>query len=101
MPPEIDLYEAALRQLNTALRRRPSEEDVQHMADRFRESIARYGNETGTQLVMTSILLLPESIYRMELGFGEKLPDGRRRLNSAETAYALGYALTDGGPDKR
>ena len=100
MPPEKDLYEAALRQLNTALRRRPSEEDVQHMADRFRESIARYGNETGTQLVMTSILLLPESIYRMELGFGEKLPDGRRRLNSAETAYALGYALTDGGPDK-
>jgi len=28
------------------------------------------------------------------------MPDGRRKLNQAEIAYALGYALTDGGPDK-
>ena len=36
----------------------------------------------------------------MELGLGEKMPDGRRKLNQAEIAYALGYALTDAGPDK-
>ena len=100
VPPEIDLYEAALRQLKTALRREPSEEEIRKMSNRFAQSIHAYGNLTGTQLTMTSILLRPEAIYRMELGLGKKLPDGRRRLNDAETAYALGYALTDAGPDK-
>ena len=70
------------------------------MSARLKESIASYGNETGLQLTMTSILLMPESIYRMELGLGEKLPDGRRKLSPPEIAYALGYALTDAGPDK-
>ena len=70
------------------------------MSARLKESIASYGNETGMQLTMTSILLMPESIYRMEMGLGEKLPDGRRKLSQTEIAYALGYALTDAGPDK-
>jgi len=100
MPPSSDLDEAAARQLNTALRRGPSEQDVRKMSARLKESIATYGNETGLQLTLTSILLMPESIYRMELGLGETLPDGRRKLNHNEIAYALGYALTDAGPDK-
>jgi hypothetical protein len=100
MPPEEDLVEAVSRQLQIALRREPTEKDIKTMADRLRESISSFGNETGLQLVMTSILLLPEAIYRMELGLGEELPDGRRRLNAPEIAYAIGYALTDAGPDK-
>jgi hypothetical protein len=100
MPPQADLEDAVTRQLKTALRRQPSADDIGKMSARLKQSIASYGNETGMQLTMTSILLMPEAIYRMELGFGEKLPDGRRRLSQAEIAYALGYALTDAGPDK-
>ena len=100
MPPEEDLIDAVTRQLRSALRREPTEGDIETMAKRLRESITSFGNESGLQLVMTSILLMPEAIYRMELGFGETLPDGRRRLSGPEIAYAIGYALTDGGPDK-
>lgn len=100
MPPQTDLNDAVTRQLKTALRREPSAEDIAKMYARLKKSIANYGNETGMQLTMTSILLMPEAIYRMEMGLGGKLPDGRRKLSQAEIAYALGYALTDGGPDK-
>lgn len=99
-PSEDDLREAVARQLKTALRREPTEADVTKMAARLKESIAKYGNKTGTQLTLASILLMPEAIYRMELGLGEELPDGRRMLNQAEIAYAIGYALSDAGPDK-
>lgn len=100
MPPQEDLDEAVSRQLKSALRRQPSDADILKMSVRLKESIASYGNETGMKLTLTSILLMPEAIYRMELGFGEEMPDGRRKLSQAEIAYALGYALTDGGPDK-
>ena len=100
MPPQADLEDAVTRQLKTALRRQPSAGDITKMSARLGESIASFGNKTGMQLTMTSILLMPESIYRMEMGLGEKRPDGRRKLNPAEIAYALGYALTDSGPDK-
>ena len=100
LPPQKDLDEAVSRQLKTALRRTPSDEDISKMASRLKESISSYGNETGLQLTLTSILMMPEAIYRMEMGLGEKLPDGRRLLNQAEIAYALGYALTDAGPDR-
>lgn len=100
MPSEQDLDEAVSRQLKTALRRAPNAEDITKMSARLRGAIEAYGNETGTQLTLTSILMMPEAIYRMELGLGEVTPDGRRMLNPAEIAYAVGYALTDGGPDK-
>ena len=100
MPPEVDLVDAASRQLKTALRRTPSPKDIEKMSARLKESIQSFGNYTGLQLTLTSILMMPESIYRMELGLGEKLPDNRRKLSQAEIAYALGYALTDRGPDK-
>lgn len=100
MPSEEDLDETVARQLRQALRREPTAEDISKMSVRLKESITSYGNKTGTLLTLTSILMMPEAIYRMELGFGETLPDGRRKLNDTEIAYALGYALTDGGPDK-
>ncbi len=92
--------EAVTRVLKAALRRNPETEDITRMSVRLEKSITEYGNQTGLQITMTSILLMPESIYRMEMGLGKKLPDGRRMLSSAEIAYALGYALTDAGPDR-
>lgn len=100
LPPETEINDAVTRQLTTALRRKPSEEDISKMSNRLKDSITSYGNKTGLQLTLTSILMMPESIYRMELGFGQTMPDGRRKLNQTEIAYALGYALTDAGPDK-
>lgn len=100
MPPEEDLEEAVTRQLKTALRRTPTDDEIATMSARLMEGISSFGNLTGLELTLTSILMMPEAIYRMEMGMGETLPDGRRVLNQAEIAYALGYALTDSGPDK-
>jgi len=99
-PSEADVVEAVTRQLKTALRRQPTADDITTMTARLSQSIASFGNETGLQVTLTSILLMPEAIYRMEIGLGKQLPDGRRMLSQAEIAYALGYALTDAGPDK-
>ena len=100
MPLDADLAEAVERQLKIALRRNPTVEDIEKMSARLKSNLAAYGKETGTMLTMTSILMMPESIYRIELGLGEKMPDGRRKLNQPEIAHALGYALMDAGPGK-
>ena len=100
MPKDLELHEAAESQLKTALRRKPTDADIKRISARFKSSIIAYGNDTGTRLTMISILMMPESIYRIELGLGEKMPDGRRKLSQQEIAYALAYALTDAGPDK-
>lgn len=88
MPPETDLTEAVSRQLKTALRCTPSDKDIKKMSARLKESIDSFGNFTGLQLTLTSILMMPEFIHRMELGLGEKLADNRRKLSQAEIAYA-------------
>ena len=40
-----------------------------------------------------SVMLSPEFLFRMELGLGRRLDDGRRMLSPHELAYALSYAL--------
>ncbi len=49
--------------------------------------------------MLTALILTPEFVYRQEIGLGERLPDGRRRLAPREIAYAIAYALTDSPPD--
>ena len=41
------------------------------------------------------LMMSPEFLFRMELGLGEELPDGRRMLSPREIAYALSFALFD------
>jgi len=44
-------------------------------------------------------MLHHESVYRMEIGLGAELPDGRRMLSPTELAFAISFALTDQPPD--
>jgi hypothetical protein len=46
-----------------------------------------------------TILMLPEAMYRLELGSGKPDQHGRRFLAPRELAYAIAFALTDEGPD--
>ena len=57
------------------------------------------GGKEGFRSLLTALVLSPEFVYRQELGLGETLPDGRRRLSPDEIACALAYALTDSPPD--
>ena len=47
---------------------------------------------------LKAIALMPEAVYRMELGLGNKDEHGRRRLSGSELAFAISFALTDDPP---
>ena len=51
------------------------------------------GIEAGLHGTIVAVLLSPEFLFRVEVGQGRQLPDGRRMLSSAELAFALSYTL--------
>ena len=51
--------------------------------------------DAGLNGFLVTMLLSPEYLFRMEMGLGERLPDGRRRLSPHELAYALSFTLYD------
>lgn len=51
------------------------------------------GNEQGLHGTIVAVLLSPDFLFRVELGQGAELADGRRMLSSAELAFALSYTL--------
>ena len=53
--------------------------------------------EASLVTAIRAIILSPESIFRMELGMGEKLDDGRQMLSEQELAFAVPMSL---GKDK-
>lgn len=83
------------------LDRQPTAEEIARYGDGFlRQSIAIGGRREGLKSLLTAIMLSPEYVYRLEIGLGDVLPDGRRMLSPEEIAYALAYALTDAPPDE-
>ncbi|MCR9200816.1 MAG: DUF1588 domain-containing protein [Planctomycetaceae bacterium] len=56
-------------------------------------NIRTAGLEQGLHGTIVSIFLSPDFLFRIELGQGPALPDGRRMLSSDELAFALSYTL--------
>ena len=78
------------------LDRKPTEEESSHFIDGlFVPCIELGGRRIGLERVLTALMLTPEFLFRMELGFGKELPDGRRMLSPREIAYALSFAVFD------
>jgi hypothetical protein len=99
-PPTEEQTEAVVRrQFRLAVQREPTREELSRYAGMMTDCVDEGGNLEGIRAVLTAILLMPETIYRMELGLGERVADGRRRLSPLETAFALSFALRDIGPD--
>lgn len=91
---------AVTAEFRLVLGRDPSAEEMASFSDLLRRAIAIGGKVRGLQTLAMAVLLRPEAIYRMEVGLGKTLPDGRRMLSSYELAYAIAYALTDLPPDQ-
>jgi hypothetical protein len=53
------------------------------------------GRVSGLRAVFTVIQLMPESLFRMELGLGPANEKGQRLLGPRELAYAISFALED------
>lgn len=91
---------AVRRTFEILLTRPPTAAESNRYSSFLLEGIQIAGRRKGLEALLTAVMLSPEFVYRMEIGLGEQLPDGRRRLSPDETAWALAYALTDSPPDE-
>lgn len=91
---------AIRKQFQVALLREPTEEETARFATLMETNIKDAGPAIGVKSTLAAILMLPEAIYRFELGRGERAADGRVMLSPRELAYAIAFALTDQAPDR-
>jgi hypothetical protein len=77
----------------------PSEEELARYEEFLVQSMELTSPQRSYQTMLKAMLMSGEFVFRMELGLGESLEDGRRLLSPRETAYALAYAITDTSPD--
>ncbi|MEI6232956.1 MAG: DUF1588 domain-containing protein [Planctomycetota bacterium] len=99
-PPGDAEIEAAIRkEFQMALLRDPTEDEQNRFIALMKKNIADAGQITGARDVLAAVLLLPEALYRRELGSGAPDVRGRKVLSPRELAFALAFALTDDAPD--
>ena len=91
---------AIRRQFQIALLREPTEEESVRFAALMETNINDAGPAIGVKSTLAAILMLPDAIYRFELGRGDTDESGRVMLSPRELAYAIAFALTDEAPDR-
>ncbi len=99
-PTDVQLRAGIERQFKFVLRREPTEAERTRFVAFMRKNITDAGQVTGVRAALAAVLLLPEAIYRSELGAGEPDAHGRRMLAPHELVAALSFALTDRPPDR-
>lgn len=98
-PTDAQLEAAVAYQFQTVLRRAPTASEKARFVAFFRRNIADAGPVIGTRYGLAAVLMLPEAVFRLEVGSGTPDAKGRVRLAPREIAFALAYALTDRRPD--
>lgn len=98
-PTDAQVEAAVVRQFDLILRRAPTADEKTRFAAFMRKNIAEAGRTAGVRHALAAVLLLPEAVFRMEVGAGGPDARGRVRLAPREIAFALAYALTDRRPD--
>lgn len=100
--PSGETVDGAIRkEFQLVLQREPTAEELARFASLAEKNVASGGQETGMKATLAAVFLLPEALYRLELGGGEADEHGRRTLATRELALAIGLALSDAGPDGR
>lgn len=79
--------------------RAPRDDERERFHELLRNVTKDVGHQIGIKTMLRAMMMSPEFMFRMELGLGEQLPDGRRMLSPMELAYAIGFAILDTGPD--
>lgn len=99
-PPTDSQVEAAIvLQFNQVLRRAPTDAEKMRFVMLMKKNITDAGQAIGVRYTLATVLMLPEAIFRLEVGTGKPDEKGRIRLAPREIAFALAYALTDRRPD--
>lgn len=100
-PPSRATIEEAVRDMfRLVLRRLPSDRELERFAHFMEKNIKEAGRVEGARDSLTAVLLLPEVVFRFELGQGKPDARGLVRLKPREIATAIAFALTDKRPDQ-
>jgi hypothetical protein len=92
--------EAAIaKQFELALKRKPTAEERTRFVALHDANVKTGGAEAGTRVTLMTVWMLPEAVFRLELG-GQVNAEPRKLLAPRELAFAIAYALTDRPPDK-
>lgn len=82
--------------LDLLFERKATPEDQERYLDGFFiPNVELAGRDLALQSLLSALMLSPEFMFRLELGLGKELPDGRRMLAPRELAYALSFAVFD------
>ncbi len=95
-----NMEKAIVYQFNKVLGRKPSDTELARFTAFMEKNVNDAGRVKGVRYVLAAVYLLPEALFRFELGAGEADREGRVRLAPREIASALAYALTDRKPDQ-
>ncbi len=82
------------------LNRRPTDDEAKRYGGLLDRTIDKSGPLAALRGLITAVFVSPEFVFRMELGLGDNDEHGRRMLAPNELVYAIGYALSDNGPDE-
>ena len=94
-----EVESAIKQQFGRVLRREPTTEELKKFVTLFHKNVKEAGRKTGVRYTLAAVFLLPEAVFRWEVGNGIKDSQGRVRLTPREIAYALSFALTDKMPN--
>ncbi|MEI7684769.1 MAG: DUF1588 domain-containing protein [Planctomycetota bacterium] len=96
---DADIAAALALQFKAVLARQPSKAELDRFTALVRKNVKDAGRTTGVRYSLAAVFLLPEAVFRWELGAGSADDQGRVRLAPREVAFAIAYALTDRRPD--
>lgn len=91
------MAEAVTMQFDRVLDRKPSEEELSRFVGLLEKNVKDAGRATGVRYTLAAVYLLPEAVFRFEVG-GAPDESGKARLKPREIATALAFALTDERP---
>ncbi len=91
------MEKAVTMEFRHVLARNPREAELERFIALMEKNVKDAGRTSGVRYTLAAVFLLPDSVFRRELG---ATPDGegRARLQPEEIAHALAYALTDKRP---
>ena len=98
-PTDVQLEAAITFQFKQILKRPPTDRELEKFVALLKRNMSEAGQLVGARYALATVLMLPEAVFRMEVGRGQPDEKGRVRLAPREIAFAIAYALTDKGPD--
>ncbi len=94
-----EMTKAIAMQFQRTLGRSPQPEELKRFQGLMAKTVQETDRSTGVRYTLAAVFLLPEAIFRFEIG-GVPDEDDKARLKPREIADAIAYALTDDPPPR-